>query len=207
MIERLRIEVAQLVSVHINNVKISIEEIRKPELDAQLVAEGHDPVLIEWAGRSAGMVVPPLQVFDEVTLTLPLKASVQSQKYLGEASVDNDALALIRAMVETHERGGKAAGAGFYEYKDGRRKRLWSGLDELAKGTDNPEINRMLGSEGSLGAMLGLDADWAARAIAAVGNYGEIFERTIGENTPIGLARGYNALWTQGGLQYSPPFR
>jgi general L-amino acid transport system substrate-binding protein len=78
---------------------------------------------------------------------------------------------------------------------------------ELAKGTDNPEINRMLGSEGSLGAMLGLDADWAVRAIAATGNYGEIFERNIGENTPIGLARGLNALWTQGGLQYSPPFR
>ncbi|SFR06693.1 amino acid ABC transporter substrate-binding protein [Poseidonocella sedimentorum] len=78
---------------------------------------------------------------------------------------------------------------------------------ELAKGTDNPEINRMLGSEGSLGAMLGLDADFAVRAIAAVGNYGEIFERNIGENTPIGLARGLNALWTEGGLQYSPPFR
>ncbi len=78
---------------------------------------------------------------------------------------------------------------------------------ELAAGTDNPEINRLLGSEGDLGAMLGLDADWAVRAIAAVGNYGEVFERNIGESTPIGLARGLNALWTNGGLQYSPPFR
>ena len=78
---------------------------------------------------------------------------------------------------------------------------------ELAGGTDNPEINRLLGSEGDLGAMLGLDADWAVRAIAAVGNYGEVFERNIGESTPIGLARGLNALWTNGGLQYSPPFR
>lgn len=78
---------------------------------------------------------------------------------------------------------------------------------ELAEGTDNPSVNRLLGSEGDLGAMLGLDSDWAVRAIAAVGNYGEIFERNIGESTPIGLARGLNALYTNGGLQYSPPFR
>ncbi len=80
-------------------------------------------------------------------------------------------------------------------------------VGELAGGTDNPEINRMLGTEGNLGKQLGLDAGWAMNAIAAVGNYGEIFERNIGENTPIGLARGLNAKWTDGGLLYSPPFR
>jgi general L-amino acid transport system substrate-binding protein len=74
-------------------------------------------------------------------------------------------------------------------------------------GTNNPEINRLLGTEGNLGEMLGLEADWAVKAIAAVGNYGEIFEGNIGENTPIGLARGLNAQWTDGGLLYSPPFR
>ncbi|MBC7143410.1 MAG: amino acid ABC transporter substrate-binding protein, partial [Rhodobacteraceae bacterium] len=79
--------------------------------------------------------------------------------------------------------------------------------EELAKGTNNPEINRMLGTEGDLGAMLGLDKDWAKRAIAASGNYGEIFAANIGESTPIGLARGLNAQWTQGGLLYTPPFR
>ena len=72
---------------------------------------------------------------------------------------------------------------------------------------NNPEINRLLGTEGNLGEMLGLDADWAKRAIAAGGNYGELFEDNIGENTPIGLARGLNAQWTDGGLIYSPPFR
>jgi len=76
---------------------------------------------------------------------------------------------------------------------------------ELAEGTNNPEINRMLGTEGELGAMLGLDADWAIQVISAVGNYGELFERTIGESTPIGLARGLNAQWTDGGLLYAPP--
>jgi len=71
----------------------------------------------------------------------------------------------------------------------------------------NPEVNRLLGTEDSLGDMLGLDAAWAANAIAAGGNYGEIFESNIGESTPIGLARGLNAQWTEGGLIYSPPFR
>jgi len=55
--------------------------------------------------------------------------------------------------------------------------------------------------------MLGLSADWAAKAIMASGNYGEIFEKNIGEATPIGLSRGLNAQWTNGGLLYSPPFR
>ena len=54
---------------------------------------------------------------------------------------------------------------------------------------------------------MGLDKDWAKGAIKASGNYGEIFAATIGESTPIGLARGLNAQWTQGGLLYSPPFR
>jgi general L-amino acid transport system substrate-binding protein len=79
--------------------------------------------------------------------------------------------------------------------------------EELAAGTENPEINRLLGSEGTLGEMLGLDPAWAKNAILAGGNYGEIFARNIGEETPIGLARGLNAQWTDGGLIYSPPFR
>ena len=76
-----------------------------------------------------------------------------------------------------------------------------------ASAGDNPEVNRLLGTEGTLGEMLGLEADWAKNAIMAVGNYGEIFEKNIGENTPIGLARGLNASYRDGGLIYSPPFR
>ena len=81
-------------------------------------------------------------------------------------------------------------------------------VNELASapGT-NPEVNRLLGTEGELGGMIGLENDWAKNAIAAGGNYGEIFEKNIGENTPIGLARGLNAQWTNGGLIYAPPFR
>ena len=80
-------------------------------------------------------------------------------------------------------------------------------LAEMSAGTNNPEINRLLGTEGTLGAMLGLSATWANDAIAVSGNYGEVFEANIGESTPIGLARGLNAQWTDGGLIYSPPFR
>ena len=80
-------------------------------------------------------------------------------------------------------------------------------VNEIGTSTVNPEIKRILGTEGDMGAMMGLDAEWAKRAIAANGNYGEIFAANIGESTPIGLARGLNAQWTQGGLMYAPPFR
>lgn len=81
-------------------------------------------------------------------------------------------------------------------------------VDELAANpTDNPEINRLLGTEGNMGEMLGLPQDWAVKAIKAGGNYGELFEKYIGQSTPIGLARGLNAQYTDGGLLYAPPFR
>ncbi len=79
---------------------------------------------------------------------------------------------------------------------------------ELASApTGDPEVNRLLGTEGEYGAMLGLPNDFMVKAIAAVGNYGEIFETYIGEETPIGLARGLNASYTDGGILYAPPFR
>ncbi|MDZ4309284.1 MAG: amino acid ABC transporter substrate-binding protein [Cypionkella sp.] len=80
-------------------------------------------------------------------------------------------------------------------------------IDQVASSTNDPEVKRLLGLEGDMGAMMGLDKDWSKRAIAVSGNYGEIFEAHIGTSTPIGLARGLNALWTQGGLQYAPPIR
>ncbi|WP_149538620.1 amino acid ABC transporter substrate-binding protein [Siccirubricoccus phaeus] len=67
-----------------------------------------------------------------------------------------------------------------------------------------PEVQRMLGKTGGLGPMLGLPENWGVAVLKAVGNYGEVFERNL---VPIGIQRGPNALWTTGGLQYSPPFR
>jgi general L-amino acid transport system substrate-binding protein len=80
-------------------------------------------------------------------------------------------------------------------------------IGELAQGTNNPEINRMLGTEGEYGAMLRLDSDWVVNVISSVGNYAEIFDRHIGPDTHIGLARGENASYRDGGILYAPPFR
>jgi len=80
-------------------------------------------------------------------------------------------------------------------------------VDQMAKGTDNPEINRLLGTEGTLGEMLGLTKDFGFRIVKGVGNYGENFEKYLGTTTPLALSRGLNALWTKGGIQYAPPMR
>lgn len=79
-------------------------------------------------------------------------------------------------------------------------------VDDSNIGT-TPAIRRLIGAEGDLGAELGLDSQWCSRIIRQVGNYGESYERHIGQNTPIGLPRGVNALWTNGGLIYAPPIR
>jgi general L-amino acid transport system substrate-binding protein len=79
-------------------------------------------------------------------------------------------------------------------------------LSEFAS-SDKPDIRRFLGLEGELGAGIGLPNDFAARVIAAVGNYEEIYNRHLGPDTPFNLPRGLNALYTDGGLLYSPPFR
>ena len=100
---------------------------------------------------------------------------------------------VLNALISAEELGVTQANVEALAQKDG--------------GSDNPEIQRMLGSEGSMGAMLGLDADWAAKAIKAVGNYGEIFARHLGPDTRLGLERGLNASYTNGGILYSPPFR
>ena len=79
-------------------------------------------------------------------------------------------------------------------------------IDQKAK-ADNPEIKRFVGTEGKFGEAIGLTNDWAVRIVKHVGNYGEIFERNIGEGSPLKIKRGVNALWTKGGLQYGIPIR
>ncbi len=84
---------------------------------------------------------------------------------------------------------------------------------EEMKTSKNPEVQRLLGvanadgSAAGFGTGLGLEESWAENAIKAVGNYGEIFDRNVGPNTPLKIARGKNALWKDGGLQYAPPIR
>jgi general L-amino acid transport system substrate-binding protein len=78
---------------------------------------------------------------------------------------------------------------------------------EDALKSPNPKIRRLVGTEGEFGQQLGLANDWAARAVGAVGNYGEIYERNVGTQSRLSIPRGVNALWTQGGIQYAPPVR
>jgi general L-amino acid transport system substrate-binding protein len=80
-------------------------------------------------------------------------------------------------------------------------------VDEM-KNSSNQKIRRLLGTDGTFGEMIGLSNDWAYNVIKEVGNYGEIFDRNVGADSPLHIARGLNALWTEkGGIQYAPPIR
>ena len=76
-------------------------------------------------------------------------------------------------------------------------------VDEMLKST-NPDIRRLLGTEGDMGKALGVDNKWAVNIIKGVGNYGEMWDRTV---APLGIPRGINNLWNKGGLHYPPPIR
>jgi len=78
---------------------------------------------------------------------------------------------------------------------------------EQKKSSSNPEIRRLLGLEGIKGKGLDLADDWAARIIAQVGNYAEMFERNVGQGSALKIERGLNAQWRDGGIQYAPPIR
>lgn len=79
-------------------------------------------------------------------------------------------------------------------------------VDQMLE-SPNPEIKRLLGREGSFGESLGLTKDWIVRIVRRVGNYAEIYDRTVGVNSPLHIERGLNKLWKDGGLQYAPPVR
>jgi general L-amino acid transport system substrate-binding protein len=79
-------------------------------------------------------------------------------------------------------------------------------IDQMAQ-SENPDIRRFLGAEGDLGQQLGLPNDFMVRVVRAVGNYGEIYERNVGEGSNLQIPRGLNNLYTNGGIMYSPPFR
>ncbi len=78
---------------------------------------------------------------------------------------------------------------------------------EMKEKSNNPVVQRMLGKSGDTGSYLGLDKDWMVRALQAVGNYGEIYDRHFGPSTKLNIPRGVNKLWTQGGLHYALPIR
>jgi general L-amino acid transport system substrate-binding protein len=80
-------------------------------------------------------------------------------------------------------------------------------VDEMKAKSENPDIKRLLGKDGSFGVDIGLTNDWAYQIVKLMGNYGELFEKNVGETSPLKISRGINALWSKGGLQYAPPIR
>ena len=79
-------------------------------------------------------------------------------------------------------------------------------IDDALK-SENPDVRRLVGAEGNYGERMGLTTDWAARVIRLVGNYGEVYERTVGVGSPLAIPRGINQLWNKGGILYAPPIR
>ncbi|HEY5801243.1 MAG TPA: amino acid ABC transporter substrate-binding protein [Burkholderiaceae bacterium] len=80
-------------------------------------------------------------------------------------------------------------------------------VDQLKAQSKDPAVQRLLGTAEDMGKLLGLDKEWAYRAIKAVGNYGESYERNLGQGSSLKLQRGLNNLWNKGGLMYAPPVR
>jgi len=96
----------------------------------------------------------------------------------------------VYAMIEAEEKGVTSENA-----------------SEMRASSTDPTVQRLLGASGNMGELLGLDQDWGYNIITQVGNYGEVFERNVGPNTPLRLQRGDNDLWTRGGLMYAMPIR
>lgn len=144
--------------------------------------------------------------------------SDQSQLYALRLQIANPEGAVVLPEVISKEPLGPAVRQGDDEWFNIVKWSLFAMLnaEELGVTSENvdsmrteggPDTKRLLGGEGMKGDMLGLSDDWSYNIIKQVGNYGEMFERNVGAGSPLGIARGLNALWNQGGIQYSPPIR
>lgn len=157
---------------------------------ANLEADRCDAYTNERGGLAAsrlGLADPDAYViFDEIISKEPLSATVKQDDPL----FHDIAAWTYYALVNAEELGVTSAN-----------------VTELANSSPNPEVQRLLGKTGDFGTKLGLGNDWAVKAIAASGNYDEIFERNLGSGSRVKLSRGLNNLWTKGGLIYAPPVR
>ena len=176
--------------------------LRQRNIEAEtLTFQQADPAYAAYAeGRCDGMTSDKTQLLGR-RQTFPnpeqhiILNTTLSKEPLSPATVNNDSAWfdvikwVIYALIEAEELGITQASV------------------EEKKNSDDPTIRRFLGVEGNLGEGLGLSNDFAYRVIKQVGNYGEIYDRNLGKNSPFKLPRGQNNLWTNGGLLYSPPFR
>jgi len=179
-----------------------VDFLRVNKLKHEIVAfdTGAETIKAYDAGRCDAFTTDASSLYAErLKLTAPddhmVLLEIISKEPLGPLTRDNDPqwFKLVRwvhfAMLNAEELGVTQAN-----------------VDEMLK-SDNPEIKRLLGTEGKFGEGLGLTKDWAYRIIKHVGNYGESFERTVGGRSALKMVRGHNALWSNGGLQYAPPIR
>ena len=95
----------------------------------------------------------------------------------------------------------------FYALVNAEELGISTGTLAQASQSAKPDVQRFVGSDGAYGEKLGLTKDWAMRIVKSVGNYGEVFERNVGAQSPLGIPRGINQLWSTGGIQYAPPIR
>jgi general L-amino acid transport system substrate-binding protein len=143
----------------------------------------------------------------------------QSQLYAVRLKMDKPANYIILPEVISKEPLGPAVRQGDEQWFNIARWTLFAlinaeelqlrgaGVDDAKAKSKKPDVRRLLGVEGTFGSDMGLDSDWAVRAIKASGNYGEIFERNLGKGSKLGIERGLNAPWNQGGVLYVPPVR
>lgn len=152
---------------------------------AELLAEGHAPALVEWAARHAGMAVGPLQVADEVGLRLVRKILAGAAEPLGQPAGSAGAR-LLESLVEVHGRGGRAAGAGYYDYVAGQRRGLWHGLGALGA----PPQRVDAASAARVGRRLLLAQSAEALRALAEGRVDSAGEADLGAVLGLGFAPG-----------------
>ncbi|MGD1805578.1 amino acid ABC transporter substrate-binding protein [Dapis sp. BLCC M126] len=179
------------------------DNLRQRNVEAEtLTFQQADPAYAAYAdGRCDGMTSDKSQLLSRRS-TLPnpedhiILDVTMSKEPLGPVTKNNDSAWfdvvkwVTYALIEAEELGITQAN-----------------VDDLKQNSDDPTIKRFLGVEGDLGEGLGLSNDFVYRVIKQVGNYGEVYNRNLGENSQFKLPRGINDLWTNGGLLYSPPFR
>ncbi|CCG09784.1 Lysine-arginine-ornithine-binding periplasmic protein [Pararhodospirillum photometricum DSM 122] len=175
--------------------------------------------------RTKGMKFSPV-VFDNADQTsqgfesgrCDVLTSDQSQLYALRLKLSDPASAVVLPEVISKEPLGPSVRQGDDQWFSIVRWALFAQLnaEELGvtsanvdekKASTDPNVRRLLGTDGDLGKQMGLTNEWAYNIVKQVGNYGEIFEKNLGKSSPLQIARGLNALWTQGGIQYAPPVR
>ncbi len=175
--------------------------------------------------RLNGMKFSPV-VYDTADQTIQgfaagrcdILTSDQSQLYALRSKLDNPDTAVVLPEVISKEPLGPVVRQGddqwfnivkwtLFAQINAEEMGLTSANIDAALKSENPSVQRLVGTSGDAGAKLGLGANWAFDAVKQVGNYGEMFDRNVGPNTPLQISRGLNGLWSKGGLQYAPPVR